>query len=67
MIIFSFFIHLKPFPQVFGHVNGLLMLKMPKIKYVRQIFPCSIILIFFYEQGCRGGVFKVMKKDLLVF
>ena len=64
---FSIFSRLVPFPQVFGQVNRLLLLKLHKIKYVRHIFACPIVLVLFYDQGCQGGVFKVIKKYFLVF
>ena len=62
---FSAFSRLGHFPQDFGHVKGWVMFEQHKIKEVPHVVECPIVFILFYDQGCQGGVFKVMKKTFV--
>ena len=56
-------VHFLVFFVVFGQVKEWFMLEIHKIIRLSHIYPCSIAFLLIFDQGCRGGVFKVMKKD----
>ena len=43
------------------------MLELHKIIIVPHAVACSIIFALFFDQGCQGIVFKVIKKDFFCF
>ena len=65
--LFSVFSHFCTFPKVFGQVKWWFMFKVHKIIRTAHVATFPIVFILFYDRDGQGGVFKVMKNDLLKY